>query len=554
MRRTVLVVLSVPLLLLALALAVELLLRSIYTVAAWRTEAVPLLYERVYWATPPWVQQQSILYEDPELGRWMRPDSHRTYVNLFGPIPDLSEVGRLLTDLAPPRPDWVPTSAVWDLDTNALGLRDDRHQESKPPGRFRVAMLGDSWTVGVNVPRGETIPDRLERLLVEAHPEGDFEVVNWGVIGAGVATGLRVLPRVLATAPDVVVIAYAQNDEADASRPRKEAPWTGPKQAPFRLAASLRGLELFRLYGYWNAPAAHAAGETIRRALSSSGGVPFNTTDASCSNAEVSRSRYADGVSRLVGAVQERGVAPVLVYNNVPEFRSHCTGAALREIASRHRVPLVDSSTLLAAAATRQEADFEKAIGLDVRSAANGSARVKARAWREAVAVFRVDMSTMDAPGQPAILGDAPGLGDLTPNVVPLHDDGTHGDQIAGDRVYSLAVALPAPKDVTYTFTNGDRVGEWVGLESYRPRVFALRAEDRGKRIHLPVARFGRRVLRSDASHPDAEGYALIAMELMRTLQGGSALAAYLRTSSEMRARRDVTSSKRSTRRGEDRS
>ena len=60
-------------------------------------------------------------------------------------------------------------------------------------------------------------------------------------------------------------------------------------------------------------------------------------------------------------------------------------------------------------------------------------------------------------------------------------------------------------------FTDGDRAGEWTGLENYRSRVFTLHRNDVGKRTYLPIAEFGRRVLRSDGYHPDAEGYAMIA-------------------------------------------
>src|SRR5439155_14250066 len=81
---------------LAAALAVaELGLRGLYAYAFWSTERSPLIYERVYWAVPPWVANTSVMYEDPELGLWMKPNMTRTYVNLFGPIGDLADVGTL---------------------------------------------------------------------------------------------------------------------------------------------------------------------------------------------------------------------------------------------------------------------------------------------------------------------------------------------------------------------------------------------------------------------------------------------------------------------------
>src|SRR5690349_7582369 len=68
-----------------LALA-ELSVRAVYWYAFSSTEQAPLIYERVYWAVPPWVAETSVMHDDAELGLWMKPGVSRTYVNLFGPI------------------------------------------------------------------------------------------------------------------------------------------------------------------------------------------------------------------------------------------------------------------------------------------------------------------------------------------------------------------------------------------------------------------------------------------------------------------------------------
>jgi lysophospholipase L1-like esterase len=533
MRRALLVVLWAPAFALALVLLAELGLRLVYAIAARRAEASPLLYERVYWATPPWVHRQSILYEDRELGRWMRPDSRRTYINLFGPIGDLDEVGRLFTELAPDRPAWARPRAVWRLVTNSRGMRDDEYSESKPAGTFRVAVLGDSWTVGVNVDRGETVPDQLERLLAETYPRGRFEVLNFGAIGAGVESGRRLLPLVLAAAPDVVVLAYAQNDEAEVSREgagsRRSSPREGDRPPP-SFGATVRSLELARLYEYWTSPRRLSAEATIRRALTDGGEVPFNQFRPTCMNPAADRSAYAETLDRLVAEIRKRGSVPILVYNNVPEFPSHCTGAALYALSRRRRVPLLDSATLLATTAEKLETEFERERGLHSHAPLAGAAQREIAVGDDlrVTAVFRVDMTGADGPGRPGIMGSDPALGSFTPNLVPLLDDGSHGDQVAGDLVYSRAFSLADVRAVTYAFTNGDRAGEWVGLENYRPRVFGFRDEERGRTVYLPVARFGRQILRSDASHPDADGYALIASGLLRALEQTAAFRSYV--------------------------
>jgi hypothetical protein len=156
------------------------------------------------------------MYEDPDLGLWMKPRAKRTYVNLFGPIGDLSEVGDLFHSLFPELPAWARERPVWHLSTNSLGLRGDEPSDEGRGGAFRIVVLGDSWTVGINVENEESYPAQLARLLQEAAGPRRVDVLNFGVIGGRAETGRRLLPRVLALQPDLVIVAYAQNDETEA--------------------------------------------------------------------------------------------------------------------------------------------------------------------------------------------------------------------------------------------------------------------------------------------------------------------------------------------------
>lgn len=63
---------------------------------------------------------------------------------------------------------------------NSLGLRDDETHHAKPPGTYRIVLLGDSRTFGYGVP----IEQHFSRLL-EAYFER-LEVINMGVSGFGV--------------------------------------------------------------------------------------------------------------------------------------------------------------------------------------------------------------------------------------------------------------------------------------------------------------------------------------------------------------------------------
>ena len=226
MRRVAIVLSWLPVAALLLVVIAECGVRALYAFAMWRTERFPLLYERVYWAVPPWVQYMSVLHSGPEIGLCMKPHVERTYINLYGPIGDVTDIDALFTGLFPAMPAWVARREPWHLRTNALGFRDQEMSQQKPCGTFRVAVLGDSWTVGINVEREQTYPAVLARRLAEEFPRGRFEVLNFGLIGGTSAVGKRLLPRVLAFEPDAVVLAYGANDESQVlteTRPRREA-------------------------------------------------------------------------------------------------------------------------------------------------------------------------------------------------------------------------------------------------------------------------------------------------------------------------------------------
>lgn len=64
--------------------------------------------------------------------------------------------------------------------TNAAALRGPDYEASPAPGTSRIAIAGDSVTVGTGVDEEDTYSAVLERLL-EAQPEGEqFEVINMG--------------------------------------------------------------------------------------------------------------------------------------------------------------------------------------------------------------------------------------------------------------------------------------------------------------------------------------------------------------------------------------
>jgi len=106
------------------------------------------------------------------------------------------------------------TAAEVEYRINAAGLRGPEVDEEKPPGRTRVAVLGDSIAFGYWVAEEDGFPRQLEGLLNAGRPPGaHVEVLNFGVPGYNLEQELEVLrSRVPAFAPDVLVVAVCLND------------------------------------------------------------------------------------------------------------------------------------------------------------------------------------------------------------------------------------------------------------------------------------------------------------------------------------------------------
>jgi hypothetical protein len=106
------------------------------------------------------------------------------------------------------------------FETNSLGLRDVERSVAKPPGTWRVLLLGDSFVAGAQVPVDSTVSRVSERLLAAALAR-PVEVWNCGVSGYSTAQQLLYLRHVARDFdPDVVVLGFfAGNDVADQVAP-----------------------------------------------------------------------------------------------------------------------------------------------------------------------------------------------------------------------------------------------------------------------------------------------------------------------------------------------
>ena len=129
---------------------------------------------------------------------------------------------------------------------NADGMRDRAFQIPKPPGVFRVAVLGDSIVFGWGVGDEENFPKLLERYLnAAAQPGARFEVLNFGVPGYNTAMEATQYERKgRKYGADVVLIQSVENDrDLPNFLARKRDPWSLRRSF---LLDRLRGIPLTR--------------------------------------------------------------------------------------------------------------------------------------------------------------------------------------------------------------------------------------------------------------------------------------------------------------------
>jgi lysophospholipase L1-like esterase len=95
--------------------------------------------------------------------------------------------------------------------SNSLGFRDREHAVAKPPGVYRIVVLGDSIAAGLHVERSEDVfPPILERLLVQDGLRA--EVINLAVSGYNTQQEVEMLrEKGLQYRPDLVVVAYTMS-------------------------------------------------------------------------------------------------------------------------------------------------------------------------------------------------------------------------------------------------------------------------------------------------------------------------------------------------------
>jgi hypothetical protein len=209
--------------------------------------------------------------------------------------------------------------------TNSLGMRDREYPTRKPPGTFRIGLVGDSIGAGWGVNDGDGFEPTLERLLDERSRSGGgptIEILNFAVPGHGPGQRWDHFSRIgWAVSPDLVIFESTLADSG----------WDERR---------LRGL-LPRGVG-WETP-------VYRDALGASGAEPGGTPDDYKRVLRPFRDAFFSGVYRaVVDDCRSHGVPCVLLMiprvgkQAEPAERKHVTAVA-REAGFSMVVDLTDA-------------------------------------------------------------------------------------------------------------------------------------------------------------------------------------------------------------------
>jgi hypothetical protein len=117
---------------------------------------------------------------------------------------------------------YMKEGQAW-VEINSDGQRDVERSRDKPPGTFRIAVLGDSYAEAFQVDRDATFWAVLERRLNEtcfAETGIRVEVLNFGVSGYGTTQQLQMLRHyVWPYEPDLVLLAFLTGNDLHDNTP-----------------------------------------------------------------------------------------------------------------------------------------------------------------------------------------------------------------------------------------------------------------------------------------------------------------------------------------------
>lgn len=396
---------------------------------------------------------------------------------------------------------------TWTIENNSEGFRGPERVAAAPGEKvFRILCVGDSVTFGFSVEQPDSYPQQLLELLEERYPAGHFEVINTGVPGWSWLQGLEFLElRGLAMRPDVVVIGHGTNDQLFVSKVTDEERFrklSGP------LRRSFETLALFA-----------AETNTYRALARLLPARPLDDTSPGCREQirvsgtchRVSIDQIAATVHKIAGLAAGAGVG-LLVANT--DFVQTRAVQGTRRGADGDQVAFVDLVEELNERRHAEEDLRSERLGLATASepAAPAPAQAATIPKHVVLRVLAVDRARAHRVEGHALYNPTFAFAE------PAYDDATHGDERAGDGVFTATVEVPAHiAAIEYKFYQDD-AAEFTPL----PPVASTLGD---RLLHTPASRvgpvdvFGQSLFMVERAHPNRDGHQVIAQLIADELE-----------------------------------
>jgi len=411
----------------------------------------------------------------------------------------------------PVNPAIFGQNATWTIENDAAGLRGPERAAAEDENVYRILCVGDSVTFGFNVDQPDPYPAQLEALLRARHPGRRIDVLNAGVPGWSWVQGLRFLEAYgLAMRPDLVIAAHGTNDQfwRAVITDRERLPAEGATAPEMRDPTLLERTSLYRLLSRfgrrWHGDPPQAMSPACEQAAA---------------HGEACRRVSVPDIEATIAEMQQRVQAAggELIVANM-DFMETPAVNGVRNAASAGGLPFAD---LVAEFRQLQDADDAAlAARLGLRPGGSGTPGEARRV------LFRVLVPSEHTAGPVTVRASAYFRDDVHFEL-PLRDDGTNGDEVAGDRVFSGVVEIGADvAALEYTYWLGD-TAEFTPLPPLKSTSGTRIVRLVGESV-VPVARFAERPRMAERTHPNADGQAVIAERLAAMVEAQPSFQSWL--------------------------
>ncbi len=407
------------------------------------------------------------------------------------------------------------------IDTNAFGMRMGEIQTAKNPGVVRIAVLGDSLAFGWGLPVEEAFPSKLQASL-NAAGNTKYEVLNFAAPGFTSLHAIKQYERIVHNfQPDILILALGLFDSYEC---RFSEPEIFSILERYGMVSGTQGL-----LGFLNAYSTVGHWLVKQKQQQINAEIQRQIAERSRENTwkpKVPPDSQKNYLKAIIDHHQLRGGKTILVNGNLFNFDTH---PALQELSESLHLPLLDIRSVFEGVGGYEERKKHFSMNLQVCGIDYFDSGSETRY------LYRVHCGdTLSITKGVYITGNLPELGNGIPNSIRMYDDGTHGDERAGDRVWSLQILLPHPQPVHFTFTSGGVQGQWsekeTGLEhtaknqrfefEFTPPASEPVILWRSPIFEINQAPFGHLLQSPTSPLPNANGHTAIARRLEILVRG----------------------------------